>query len=142
MSTEDYSVRLLDGIALTSADVYGFICRTMPGKEVSVHVRNVGTGTPVGVWKFQISNDPAAESEFWTEQKSGTRIGSSSTAKWVALDDPTTVHGDSLTLGGGGAQGSVVSFVDGLGRYFRVWYDYTSGGSAASLGTVDVTVKA
>lgn len=136
-----FRMRALNGVALTTADVYGFIIPTTDIKELDVHVRNVGTGTPVGTWKFQFSNDPQAMADFWAEQKSGTALGSSSTAAWVAVDDPTTVHGDALLLGGGSAQASNVSFVLGLGGCFRVWYDYTSGGSAASLGTVDVVGK-
>jgi hypothetical protein len=133
---QDYRVKLLDGVALTAADVYSYILPTTANKELNVQLWNVGTGTPVGVWKFQFCNDAQAEADFWTEQKTATRLGASSTAKWVDISAPATVHGSSLTIGGGVAQNSDVPFVLGLGGYFRAWYDYTSGGSAASLGYV------
>ena len=141
MTLDAFTVKVLDAVALTTADVYGFIIPTMSAKEIMVEVENVGTGTPIGTWSFQFSNDPQAMAEFWTEQRTGTRIGASSTAVWVAIDAPATVHGDSLTLAAAASQKSAVSFVLGLGGCFRVWYDYTSGGSAASLGTARVCVK-
>jgi hypothetical protein len=138
---ESFRQRILPAVALQTADVYSFIVPTTGIKELNVHLSNVGTGTPVGVWKFQVSDDPAADADFWYEQRTGSRLGTSGTAAWVTLDDPTTIHGDSLTLGGGVAQASDVPVVLGLGGYFRVWYDFTSGGTASSLGTVDVAAK-
>lgn len=136
------TVTLLNGVALVTADVYSFIYRATTSKEINVQVSNVGTGTPIGVWRFDLSDDPAVESEFWTEQRTGTRLGSGSAAKWIPIDDPTVVQGDSLTLAAAADQKSSVAFVLGLGTYFRVWYDITSGGSASSLGTVRLHAKA
>jgi hypothetical protein len=135
---DSFDGTFLDGVALVTADVYSFIIPTRGVEELNIQVRCVGTGTPVGLWSFQFSNDPVAQNEYWNEQYTRTRIGASTAAIWVPIDAPTTVHGDSLTLGGGAAQNSVVALALGNASWTRVWYDYTSGGSTASLAYVRV----
>ncbi len=141
MIKDDFTVTVLNAVPLVTADVYSYIFPVRQAKEVNIQVGNLAGNTPVGVWKFDMSNDPQTEADFWTEQQTGTRLGTSSTAKWVPVDDPTVVQGDSLTLAANAVQNSQVAFVLGLGAFMRVWYDITSGGNSSSVGTVRATVK-
>ena len=137
MAKDSFRMRVVNGVALT-ADRYSFIVPTTGIKELNVHWRNTATGTPVGVLKFQVSNDPQAEADMWTEQQTASALGASATSVWVTLTTPTTVHGTGLNVNG--ANATDVAFVLGLGAYFRVWFDFTSDG-AASSATCDVDCK-
>lgn len=123
-------VTLLSGVALT-ADRYSYIIDCTHAKEVSFEVGSDGTGTPAGTWKFQSSNDPQAAADFWTEQKTASALGASSTAKWTTLT-ASTVQGDSLTLSAAAASNSTVAFALGTPAFLRVWFDHTGGGTSST----------
>jgi hypothetical protein len=93
-------------------------------------IHTLAAGSPVGAWGFEGSNDGQVVER---EKLQGTAPASTAAKKFPIV--ASTVHGDALAVTGGVAFNSFVIFVD-LPRYVRVWFDYTSGGSAASLATV------
>ena len=136
-------------VAMT-ADRYTYPvdCRRWTG-DCSFQIIGVETGTPVGVFKFQGSNDEAVANDLAFVSGSGPLYGTSSeTAKWTTLTLPSTavIHGAtaafSITLPGtdiaynGTAALNATVILQPTMRWMRLWFDYTSGGSAASLLTV------
>lgn len=124
----------LAAVALT-ATRYSKWVRSNGLYELAFQVGSVGTGSPVGVWSFQGSNDPVISTEHQVEVLTGTAIGASSVAETFAM--PTDdVIGDSLSITGSSATKSYIAWDAGLPRYVRAVFTYGSGGSAASLGHV------
>lgn len=132
-----------DGIALT-ADRYSEWIATDGFTDINVHITWVGTGTPVGSWKIELSNDPVIA----TEQARHVGVGSSgmgvpsvrgasSTAKVVDISSSISpVFGTGFSASGGVTGSTMFALTAGVSRYFRVWFDHSSGGSAASLAKV------
>lgn len=91
-----------------------------------------GTGSPVGTFSFQGSNDRTAVELI---RNLGTAPNLTDAAKKFTILTPTTVHGSALAITGSSPSDSFVIFAD-LPRYLRLIYTFTSGGSAASIATV------
>lgn len=89
---------------------------------VSIHT--LATGTPVGTYSFEGSNDANVIRK---ELVAGTLPASTAAKKFVIPS--ALVNGDSLTLTGVAAN-SYVAFSAGLPQYIRVIYTRTSGGTA------------
>ncbi len=125
--------RLFTNVAMT-ADRYSPWIELPAGGDANFHVWWAGTGTPVGVIKVELSNDPLIEKEL----ERNIHGASSAAAKVDVTADVDPIYGTGFTVGGGTAGSTMFAFTAGLARYARVWFDYTSGGSAASLanGTV------
>jgi len=105
------------------------------------------TGTPVGVFKFQMSEDPRVENDLAAISGNTPLYGTSSeTAKWVLVTLPSTavIHGDAtgsfaitlpgeeIATDGSAAVEAMVNFSTVPCR-MRLWFDYTSGGTSSSL---------
>lgn len=97
-------------------------------EDVGFAIHTVGTGSPVGTFSFEGSNDGDL---IKYEQLNGIAPASSA-AKKVTLT-AGTVHGSALAITGSSASDTFVSFSGGLPRFVRVKFTYTSGGSASSL---------
>lgn len=90
-----------------------------------------GTGSPVGTFSFQGSNDRDAVERI---RNLGTAPNLTDAAKKFAIV-PATVWGNALAITGSSPSDSFVIFAD-LPRYIRMIYTFGSGGSAASIATV------
>ncbi len=123
---------LLASVAFT-ADRTSNVLRCLGATLARFWLSGVQTGTPVGVFKVQGSDDPRVEDDI---------LRGTSTATWVELEVPeTAVHG----LGTGQAWASGTITWDGTNAlqllvllehpplYLRVFADYTSGGNGSSL---------
>ncbi len=133
------------GFAMT-ADAYSDWIPCKGFSEVNVHISWVGAGSPVGSWKVEVSNDPIIRKEqdrMVNVGSSGMGVpsvrGANSAAKKIDITSGISpVIGTGFTVSGGSDGETMFSLSGGVPRFFRVWFDYTSGGSAASLGKVYV----
>jgi hypothetical protein len=134
----DVTSTLLSAVAANSLDVSrtSSILDCAGAEYFRAHIDGVTTGTPVGVWRCEGSDDP----QVLLDVARGTTA-----AKWVTLEIPDgAVHG--LTTGQAHASGDVswdgtnalnvaILLKDPM-RFMRVKWVRTSGGSSASLATV------
>lgn len=112
--------------ALT-ADRYTAWIDTRDQTDVTFAIHSVGTGSPVGAFSLEGSNDgPTIKAE----REAGVAPASSA-AKKSALT--AVAHGDSPSISGSAAKNLILALVGGLPRYVRVKFAYASGGSASSL---------
>lgn len=117
--------------AAMTADRYSDWLDTRGMSEITFHLSWIGTGTPVGAWKVEVSNDPLCRVELEKEPKV---TGASSAAKKVDITSSVTpIHGSSFTVSGGTNGETFFALTGGLPRFVRVWFDHSGGGSAASL---------
>lgn len=136
MTIDIYAFRMVASpTAALTATRYSFIIPTTRIRELGIELGCVGTGSPVGTWSFEGSNDPAAVADFNSEQKTGTILGSSATGKFTAIT-ASTVYGSALAITGASATNTYAAFVLGLPGYMRCLFTYTSGGSASSTAYV------
>lgn len=140
--TQSSTVKLLDNAVMT-ADRYSQWIKC-DHQDVNVHIAWVGTGTPVGTWKVELSNDPVIAQEK-ARIKNGSDVlngqpivsGAASVAVKVDISSSITpIFGTGFTVSGGTTGGTMFALTAGMARFFRVWFDHNSGGSAASLGSV------
>lgn len=117
--------------ALT-ADRYTQWVSTHMLESIGFAIHTPGTGSPVGTFSFEGSNDQRVVER---ERAVGT-APSASAAKKFAMADPAVVNGDPLAITGAVAQSTFVAFSQGLPQYLRVKYTSGSGGSAASVPTI------
>lgn len=136
---DSFRVDLAPSKLVLTATRYSFIVPTQRIKEINFQVSCVGTGSPVGTWSWEGSDDPLANNDYWKEQQTASILGASVTGSFVALTTPTTVHGSALAITGSSATKSEVAWVLGLPDFMRAVFTYTSGGSAASLASVYAT---
>lgn len=96
--------------------------------DVGFAIHTVGTGSPVGTFSFEGSNDG---DRIKLEQETGV-APASSTAKKVSLT-AGTVHGSALAITGSSPSDTYVSFSGGLPRFVRCKFASGSGGTSSSL---------
>ena len=137
------------GLAMT-ADRYSapLDCRRF-ATTARFQIKGVETGTPVGVFKFQMSEDPRVENDLRGFYEGGTTVygTASETALWtlITLPEGAIIHGTGHTAptlpateiayDGTAALNIMLNFSTVPCR-IRCWFDYTSGGSASSLLTI------
>lgn len=90
-----------------------------------VAIHTPSTGTPVGTWSFEGSNDTKT---IQNEIKAGTLPASTGAKKFVI--SATVVNGDALLTTGAG-NNSYVAFSGGLPQWIRLVYTRSSGGTNA-----------
>jgi hypothetical protein len=126
--------QLLASIALT-ADRRSAVLDCGSARLAEFTLTGVETGTPVAVIKVEGSDDPRVELD---------RLRGTTTATWVEQEIPEgAVHGlgsgqawSAGTVTWNGAAALAIKLqLEHPTRYMRVFFDYTSGGSAASLVT-------
>lgn len=96
--------------------------------EVGFAIHTLGTGSPVGVFSFEGSNDG---DQIDREYVAGVAPSASAAKKFAITGG--TVQGDSLSITGSSPSNSYVPFVGGIPRFLRVKFTYASGGSASSV---------
>lgn len=130
--TDRLHVTLMSGLAAEAltATRYTHWVRADKHKECGFAIHCPATGSPVGTWSVQGSNDPLIGEELRLQVH-----GASSAAKKFTLTT-NTVHGSALANTTGAAQDSFVALTQGLPRWVRLVYTYVSGGTVASLPTV------
>lgn len=142
--------QIFTNVAMT-ADRYSDWVDTRGASAATIHLFWAGSGTPVGAFKIEFSQDPVIikeQARIAGEEGAGTvgvatKRGSTSAAKKVdvtSVIDPSAIVGTGFTVSGG-SDGSTMLSIDSPPRWVRVFFDYTSGGSAASLlqGTVNLS---
>ena len=128
MSAPRIDCTLFDNVAMT-ADFYSQWIDTRGMTELTFHLTNVATGSPVGVWKVEVTNDPLVAKE---KAKEPIVTGASSAAKLIDISSSISpLYGTGLTVSG--ANNTFFALTGGLPRFVRIWFDYSSGGSASSL---------
>lgn len=116
--------------AAMNADVYSDWIDTRGMSELGIHLSWVATGAPVGSFKVEVSNDPVCRTELDKEPKV---TGANSAAKKVDITSSITpIHGTALAVNNNAGE-TFFALTGGLPRFVRVWFDNSSGGSAASL---------
>lgn len=131
-------------VAMT-ADRYSYPIDCRGGQQVAAfQLIGVETGTPVGTFKFQVSEDMNVENDL----ARGIYGTSAETAKWTTVTLPATaiIHGlsaaftitlpdDEIAYDGTLALNAWIAF-SCPARRVRCWFDYSSGGGAAALLTI------
>lgn len=124
---------LMDGEvanALT-ADRYTQWASTHNLQEMGFAIHTPGTGSPVGAFSFEGSNDHRVIER---ERASGVAPASSAAKKFPLTIG--TVHGSPLSITGSSAQSSYVALSGGLPEYVRVKYTSGSGGTTGSVPSI------
>lgn len=96
------------------------------------------TGTPAGVFKFQVTDDHRYKNDLLT----GLYAGASETAKWITVEIPAgalhpasssgvTFSGPSSSISYDGTAALLIWVnLENPGIAMRAWWDVTSGGAA------------
>lgn len=134
-----FYAKLLDA-GVPTADLYSAIFDAPYSRHARFQLEGATTGTPVGVIKVQVCEEPEKARADVVAGVYGTPA--SETAQWTEVEIPEeAVHG----LGSGQAWSAGTVTWDGTaalnlwidlqdtGALMRVWYDSTSGGTAGSL---------
>lgn len=109
--------------------------------DLNIHLFWTGSGSPVGAFKVELSNDPiimAEKDRIVNGAASGNGgpsvSGASSAAKKVDITASITpVYGTGLTVTGGADGSTMFALTAGQARWFRIFFDHSSGGTSASL---------
>lgn len=133
-----YAKLKTDG-ALT-ADLYSEIFDTRFSRHNRFQLEAPNTGTPVGVFKVQVCEEPEKARADVANSVYGTPA--SETAQWTEVEIPEEgVHGlgsgqawaaGTVTWDGAAALNLWIDLQD-TGALVRVFWDYTSGGNGSSL---------
>lgn len=117
--------------ALT-ADRYTQWCSTHGLSAIGFAIHTPGTGSPVGAFSFEGSNDHRVIER----ERAGGIAPASTTAKKFAIATGLVVQGSALAITGSTPSNTYVAFSGGLPEYIRVKFASASGGSAASLPSI------
>lgn len=96
--------------------------------HVSIQAFNSATGTPVGAWTVQESNDPSIDAAKWSADGDG--VAASASKVESAASTRVEIVGTGLTVSS--ANATLIN-IERPARYVRLTYTRTSGTGTASV---------
>lgn len=116
--------RYLDGVSM-GADAVGDWLNIRGISKVSFQiVWTTSAGSPIGVWRVQVSNDGPA----------GGQPSGSTPSGNLGPTDLTLTTAQIASYPAGSAGDTVLEFVDMSENWIRFWYDRTSGTGTINVG--------